>query len=104
MIHGRLVLGRVLQLLGILLVNGWLANKGGRSSASRVYVHTGNTAATASHYARCVATHPRDGAGEQPLQSNKIVDRKSLLYGLRVVVKKKVKKNAPTEVSTFDEG
>ena len=29
----------VLQLLGILLVNGWLANKGGRSSASRVYVH-----------------------------------------------------------------
>ena len=39
MIHGRRVLGRVLQLLGILLVNGWLANKGGRSSASRVYVH-----------------------------------------------------------------
>ena len=33
------MLGRVLQLLGIWLVNGWLANKGGRSSASRVYVH-----------------------------------------------------------------
>ena len=29
----------MLQLLGIWLVNGWLANKGGRSSASRVYVH-----------------------------------------------------------------
>ena len=39
-IHGRRVLGRVLQLFGILLVNGWLANKGGRSSASRVYVHS----------------------------------------------------------------
>ena len=38
-IHCRRVLGRVLQLLGILLVNGWLANTGGRSSASRVYVH-----------------------------------------------------------------
>ena len=38
-IHCQRVLGRVLQLLGIWLVNGWLANKGGRSSASRVYVH-----------------------------------------------------------------
>ena len=32
MIHGRPVLGRVLELLGIWLVNGWLTNKGGRSA------------------------------------------------------------------------
>ena len=38
-IHHRLVLGRVLQLLGIRQVNGWLANKGGRSSALRFYVY-----------------------------------------------------------------
>ena len=30
----------MLQLLVIWLVNGWLANKGGRSCASRVYVHS----------------------------------------------------------------
>ena len=37
-IHRRRVLGRVRQLLGIWLVNGLLANKGGRSAlrASRV--------------------------------------------------------------------
>ena len=36
-IHRRRVLGRVLQLLGIWLVNGWLVNKGGRS-ARRAYM------------------------------------------------------------------
>ena len=30
----------MLQLLGVWLVNGWLANKGGRSSASRVSVYS----------------------------------------------------------------
>ena len=42
-IHGRRVLGRMLQLLGILLVNGWLANN------TRLLIQAPCTSALAPH-------------------------------------------------------